>query len=124
MTVKFFRGRIDAYAPYNAYNGHPPVPPRPIAITEGQNVENWKVDSQGVIFNYKIIHNLNLSDPTKLVFRILYIYSFSTSDPVIARIFPGDANHFVVQTYGVRSEGPSPLFEVPASFVFEAQLYC
>lgn len=125
MTANIFRGRIDAHAPFNAYQGYPPAPARPIPITEGENVDNWKVDSQGQIFNYKIIHNLNLDDPSRLVVQVKYVFSYDTADPVIARLYPVTRNDFVVQTYGLRAPRSvsGAEYEVSCGFIFEAELF-
>lgn len=124
MATTVFRARIDEYAPFNAYQGFPPAPARPIPIT-GDNVAGWQVDSQGVPFNYKIIHNLNLSNPGKLIVQLKSIYTFSNLDPIYARVFPGNKNYFVIQGYGLRPGGTGPLaeFEHSCGFVFEAQLF-
>ena len=124
MPIKIFRARIDEYAAFNAYPGGPPIPARPIPIT-GDNVDGWKVDSEAQTFNYKIIHNLNLSNPGKLIVQLKSVYSFSTLNPVYARVFPGSKNHFVIQGYGLRpgDTGPTAEFEHSCGFIFEAELF-
>lgn len=124
MASKVFRARIDEYEAFNAYpNGGPPTP-HPIPVT-GDNVEGWQVDSQAQTFNYKIIHNLNLSHPEKLVVQLKSVYTFASLDPVYARVFPGTRNYFVIQGYGKRpgGTGPQAEFEHSCGFVFEAELF-
>lgn len=120
-----FSASINEYAAFNAYPaGAPPTPAHPIPVT-GVNVNGWTLDSEKQSFNYKIIHNLNLSDPGKLIVQITSVSSSSCQDPIHARVFPGFPNYFVVQGYGLRPGLPRPIaeYEHSCAFSFVAELF-
>ena len=91
MPTQIFSADIAEHAAFIAYPNTVPV--------IGENVNGWQVDSQGQIFQYKIIHNLNLADPGQLIVQLSNVHSDSINPPdtIHARVLPGYANYFVVQ---------------------------